>query len=151
MGWREKLDGMEHFQLDLDLETKQYLQGQIERITGELRRMSHEEPWAEQMLYLMQIPGFGVVTGMTVLAAIGDVSRFESPKKLASYSGLVPGVEQSGVKLRGKGITKEGRRELRCLSCRLAPTCSRHGRWTDSPGGDPVKPDERWWKWPGER
>jgi len=113
MGWREKLDGMEHFQLDLDLETKQYLQGQIERITGELRRMSHEEPWAEQMLYLMQIPGFGVVTGMTVLAAIGDVSRFESPKKLASYSGLVPGVEQSGVKLRGKGITKEGRRELR--------------------------------------
>ena len=29
MGWREKLEGMERFQLDLDLETKQYLQGQI--------------------------------------------------------------------------------------------------------------------------
>ena len=116
MGWREKLEGMERFQLDLDLDTKKYLKGQIERITEELRRMSHEEPWAEQMLYLMQIPGFGVVTGMTVLAAIGDISRFESPKKLASYSGLVPGVEQSGVKLRGKGITKEGRRELRWAS-----------------------------------
>jgi len=48
--------------------------------------MSHEKPWAEQMLYLMQIPGFGVVTGMTVLAAIGDIARFESPKNLASYS-----------------------------------------------------------------
>ena len=113
MGWREKLEGVERFQLDLDLETKKYLKGQIERITEELRRMSHEEPWAEQMLYLMQIPGFGVVTGMTVLAAIGDIARFESAKKLASYSGLVPGVEQSGMKLRGKGITKEGRRELR--------------------------------------
>lgn len=113
MGWREKLDGMERFQLDLDLETKKYLKGQIDRITTELGRMSHEEPWAEQMLYLMQIPGFGIVTGMTVLAAIGDIARFESPKKLASYSGLVPGVEQSGMKLRGKGITKEGRRELR--------------------------------------
>jgi transposase len=113
MGWREKLDGMERFQLDLDLETKKYLKEQIERITEEFRRMSHEDPWAEQVLYLMQIPGFGVVTGMTVLAAIGDISRFESPKKLASYSGLVPGVEQSGMKLRGKGITKEGRRELR--------------------------------------
>lgn len=113
MGWREKLEGMERFQLDLDLETKKYLKGQIERITEELRRMGHEGPWAEQMLYLMQIPGFGVVTGMTVLAAIGDITRFESSKKLASYSGLAPGVEQSGVKLRGKRITKEGRRELR--------------------------------------
>jgi len=120
MGWREKLEGMERFQLELDLETKKYLQGQIERITEELRRMSHEEPWAEQMLYLMQIPGFGVVTGMTVLAAIGDIARFESPKKLASYSGLVPGVEQSGVKLRGKRITKEGRRELRWAMVEVA-------------------------------
>ena len=113
MVWREKLDGMERFQLDLDLETKKYLKGQIDRVTAELRRMSHEEPWASQMLYLMQIPGFGIVTGMTVLAAIGDVKRFDSSKKLASYSGLAPGIEQSGMKLRGKGITKEGRRELR--------------------------------------
>jgi transposase len=120
MGWLEKLEGMERFQLDLDLETKKYLKGQIDRITAELGRMSHAEPWAEQMLYLMQIPGFGVVTGMTVLAAIGDIARFESPKNLASYSGLVPGVEQSGVKLRGKGITKEGRRELRWAMVEVA-------------------------------
>jgi transposase len=120
MGWREKLEGMERFQLDLDLDTKKYLKGQIERITEELRRMSHEEPWAEPMLYLMPIPGFGVVTDMTVLAAIGDISRFESPKKLASYSGLVPGVEQSGVKVRGKGVTKEGRRELRWAMVEVA-------------------------------
>lgn len=120
MGWREKLEGMQRFQLDLDLETKKYLKEQIERVTTELRRMSHEEPWAEQMLYLMQIPGFGVVTGMTVLAAIGEITRFESPKKLASYSGLVPGVEQSGVKLRGKSITKEGRRELRWAMVEVA-------------------------------
>ena len=120
MGWREKLEGMERFQLELDLETKKYLKGQIDRITEELRRMSQEEPWAEQMLYLMQIPGFGVVTGMTVLAAVGDIARFESPKKLASYSGLVPGLEQSGVKLRGKSITKEGRRELRWAMVEVA-------------------------------
>ncbi|NUQ85898.1 MAG: transposase [Anaerolineales bacterium] len=30
------------------------------------------------MLYLMQLPGFGVITGMTVLAAIGDITRFET-------------------------------------------------------------------------
>lgn len=120
MGWREKLEGMERFQLDLDLETKKYLKGQIDRITAELGRMSHEEPWAESMLYLMQIPGFGVVTGMTVLAAIGEIARFETSKQLASYSGLAPGVEQSGMKLRGKGITKEGRRELRWAMVEVA-------------------------------
>jgi transposase len=120
MGWREKLGQMERFQLDLDLETKKYLYGQIDRITSELGRMSHSEPWASQMMYLLQIPGFGVITGMTVLAAIGDISRFESPKHLASYSGLTPGLEQSGVKLRGKGITKEGRRELRWAMVEVA-------------------------------
>ncbi len=31
-------------------------------------------------MYLMQLPGFGVITGMTVLAAIGEISRFDSPK-----------------------------------------------------------------------
>jgi len=60
------------------------------------------------------------VTGMTVLAAIGEITRFETPKRLASYSGLVPGVEQSGMKLRGKSITKEGRRELRWAMVEVA-------------------------------
>ncbi len=120
MGWRESLGKMERFQLDLDLETKKYLKMQIDQITKELGSMSHQEPWASQMMYLMQIPGFGVVTGMTVLAAIGDIARFETPKALASYSGLTPGVEQSGVKLRGKSITKEGRREFRWAMVEVA-------------------------------
>jgi transposase len=39
--------------------------------------------------------------------------QFAAPGHLASYSGLMPGLEQSGTKNRGKGITKEGRREFR--------------------------------------
>jgi transposase len=50
---------------------------------------------------------------MTMLSVIGDITCSESPKNLASYSGLVPGVEQSGMKLCGISITKEGGRELR--------------------------------------
>ena len=77
----------------------QYLNGQIERITEELRRMGHAEPWAGQMLYLMQIPGFGVVAGMTVLAGIGDIARFGSPKRLASEAEvleLMPDLQPPG-------------------------------------------------------
>jgi transposase len=59
MGWRESLGKMGRFQLDLDLETKKFIKEQIDQITKELRSMSHQEPWASQMIYLMQIPGLG--------------------------------------------------------------------------------------------
>jgi transposase len=116
----EELSDTEKFQLELDMSTKEHLAEQRDKITKKLARMSHQKPWAESMMYLMQLPGFGVITGMTVLAAIGDITRFESPQHLASYSGLVPGLEQSGVKLRGKKITKEGRKDLRWAMVEVA-------------------------------
>jgi transposase len=116
----EELSDTEEFQLELDMSTKEHLAEQRDKITKKLARMSHKKPWAESMMYLMQLPGFGVITGMTVLAAIGDITRFESPRHLASYSGLVPGLEQSGVKLRGKKITKEGRKDLRWAMVEVA-------------------------------
>ena len=109
----KRLSSLEQFQLELEMENMAYIQKQIERISKEVRKMCHQKPWAERMTYLMQLPGFGVITAMTVLAAIGDIQRFDSARHLASYSGLTPGLEQSGTKNRGKGITKEGRRELR--------------------------------------
>ena len=115
IGWQKDacLSGMEQFQLSLEMENKDYIEKQIERISQAVRKLCHQKPWVESMTYLMQLPGFGVITAMTVLAAIGEIERFETPKHLASYSGLTPGLEQSGTKNRGKGITKEGRRELR--------------------------------------
>ena len=114
-GWQQdkQLTGMEQFQLRLEMENRAYLEKQIERIGKEVAKLSHQKPWAEKMTYLMQLPGFGVITAMTVLAALGEIERFETAQHLASYSGLVPGLEQSGTKKRGKGITKEGRKELR--------------------------------------
>lgn len=121
-GWQKdaELSETEQFQLELDMSTKKHLDEQAGKITEKLARMSHEKPWRDSMMYLMQLPGFGVITGMTVLAAIGEIARFESSKKLASYSGLTPGVEQSGVKHRDKGITKEGRKDLRWAMVEVA-------------------------------
>jgi transposase len=107
------LSGLEQFQLTIEMENREYIEKQINKIGKEVAKMSHQKPWTESMTYIMQLPGFGVITAMTVLAAIGEIGRFETPKKLGSYSGLTSGVEQSGTKLREKGITKEGRKELR--------------------------------------
>jgi transposase len=114
-GWQKdgRLSQIEQFQLALEMENREYIEKQIERISQEVTKLCHQKPWSESMVYVMQLPGFGVITAMTVLAAIGEIERFETPKKLASYSGLIPGLEQSGTKKRGKGITMEGRRELR--------------------------------------
>jgi transposase len=116
----KQLSKIEQFQLELEMENHTYLEKQIGRIGKEVAKMSHQKPWAQEMTYLMQLPGFGVITAMTVLAAIGDVQRFNSARHLASYSGLTGGLDQSGTHLVQKGITKEGRKELRWAMVEVA-------------------------------
>jgi len=127
----KRLSKVEQFQLELEMENRAYIEKQISRIGKEVAKMSHRNPWAQDMTYLMQLPGFGVITGMTVLAAIGEVQRFDSAKKLASYSGLTGGLEQSGTKFIEKGITKEGRKELRWAMVEVAQRAVKADpRWT---------------------
>jgi hypothetical protein len=137
------LSKTEQFQLELEMENRAYTEKQIGRISKEVAKMSHQNPWAEGMTYLMQLPGFGVITAtpalhqtqcgasVTVLAAIGEIERFETAKHLASYSGLTGGVEQSGTHLVRKGITKEGRKELRWAMVEVAQRAVKSDpRWT---------------------
>jgi transposase len=44
---------------------------------------------------LTQLPGVGPFTALVILAEIGDVSRFEPARKLASWAGLTPTVRGS--------------------------------------------------------
>jgi transposase len=46
---------------------------------------------------LMSVPGVNVIVAASFLAAIGDIHRFKSPRKLVGYLGLDPLVRQSGV------------------------------------------------------
>ncbi len=62
---------------------------------------------------LVQLPGIGLTTAMSVLAAVGDIARFQSSKQLTSYAGLGAGVHSSGQTHRTGRITKQGRRDLR--------------------------------------
>jgi transposase len=41
-------------------------------------------------------PGVGASVAVTLMAAIGDISRFSSPRQLVAYLGLDPKVRQSG-------------------------------------------------------
>ncbi len=64
--------------------------------------------FAHQLNLLVSIPGVSLASGGAILAAIGDISRFSTKQKLASYFGLTPKVKQSGDKLRMGRISKQG-------------------------------------------
>jgi transposase len=63
---------------------------------------------SHQLDLLVSIPGVSLASGATILAAIGDVSRFRSKEKLASYFGLTSRVKQSGEQCRMGRISKQG-------------------------------------------
>ena len=107
-------------QIQQDLATLSHLSDLKEAVHQELTRLSNSHPWASDMVFLMQIPGLGVVLSMTVLSAIGDISRFAHAKNLVGYAGLGAGVHDSGKKHQGKGITKRGRKELRWAMVEVA-------------------------------
>jgi hypothetical protein len=99
--------------VDQDLATLEHIREQIEQVDAELRRLSTSDLWAEKVPYLLQLPGIVLLTAMTILGATGDVTRFPSSKQLVGYAGLGAGVHDSGKSHRDKGITKQGRRDLR--------------------------------------
>jgi transposase len=108
-----ELSTTERLRVDQDLATLEHIRPQIEEVDAELRRLSTSEQWAEQVPYLVQLPGVGLLTAMTMLGAIGDITRFGAAKQLVGYAGLGAGVHASGKTHRDKGITKQGRRDLR--------------------------------------
>lgn len=69
----------------------------------------------KQVELLKTIYGVSDYAAMTIMAEIGDFSRFQTAKKLKSYSGLVPSVYQSGEKCRIGHITRQGSRWLRWI------------------------------------
>jgi len=91
-----------------------------------LYQQSTSEPWCDQAPYLLQLSGVGTITAMTLLAGIGDISRFEHPNQLVGYAGLGVRIHDSGQSHHTGGITKQGRRELRTVMVEAAWSAVAH-------------------------
>ena len=94
--------------------------GELDRIGAELAEL--DKALAKQALgddrvrRMMTIGGVNAVVAMSVLAAIGEITRFSSAEKLVSYLGLNPRVPQSGERPAFHGrITKQGRAHARAM------------------------------------
>jgi transposase len=74
---------------------------------------------------LRALRGINLVTAATIMAEIGDLRRFDRPRQLMGYLGLVPGERSTGENVRRLGITKAGNGRVRQALVESA-WCYRH-------------------------
>jgi transposase len=130
-GWWESrpATAMEKFRIHADLEALEFAKHQVERLQLYLNQLA---PKNDLVPLLVQIPGIGALTAMTILAAIGDISRFPSAKQLVGYAGLGARVHDSGLSYTTGRITKAGRRDLRNAMVETANHAIRsHQHWQE--------------------
>jgi transposase len=121
------LGALEKVNVQSDLETLRFAQAQQKRLTSMMEEIANQN---EQVIRLLQLPGFGVVTAVTVWAAIGDIQRFADPQHLVGYAGLGTRVHDSGMSTRTGRITKAGRRDLRVVLIEAAQVAANsHPHW----------------------
>ncbi len=88
------------------------LAAETDRIDGELRQHAKTDP---RVKVLTTLPGVGQFTALVMLAEIGDITRFPSARKLASWAGLTPTVRGSDRTVRHGHIP--GRARPGCGGC----------------------------------
>ena len=79
-----------------------------------------------EVLRLMTIPGVDATVALSIVAAVGDFTRFRTPEKLVSYLGLNPRVRQSSGQPASHGrITKAGPAHARGMLAEAAWSASK--------------------------
>jgi transposase len=106
-------------------------EARVDRLTAAVEAQAQEGPFAEVIRALTSLRGIGVVTAVTLVAELGDPGRFDSPRQLMAYAGLVPSEHSSGGRERRGRITKTGNAHLRYAVVEAAWHCRRqpHVGW----------------------
>jgi len=102
-----------------------------DRLTEEIVR--HVKLWRMKPVVdaFQALRGVQLITAATIIAEIGDISRFENPRQLMGYLGLVPSEHSSGSSTHRGSITKTGNTHARSAlveaawQYRLKPKISR--------------------------
>jgi transposase len=78
------------------------LKAQRTKIQKDMAKLA-DKLFPQQVEILSSIPGVGKASAIKVMAEVGDFGRFDSSRKLVSFSGLSPTLKQSGTSVRSKG------------------------------------------------
>ena len=122
--WLKSLDLREPFNtlIAQDLKILETLREEIKKTTKKIDALAKED---ERVKLILPIKGIGKYSAMLILAEIGDIHRFPSPKNLISFAGLCPSTHQSGKVFYNGRITKQGSKWLRWI---LVEASQRYGK-----------------------
>ena len=106
-------------------------QERVDRLVSAIIDAVPEWSLAKIVTALMAVRGIDLVAAVTIMAELGDLSRFASPRELMAFLGLVPSESSTGDSVKRGGITKAGNRRARRIlvesawSYRYQPRISR--------------------------
>jgi len=83
------------------------------RLTGQIRELIPQWRRAPFVAAYQALRGVSFIVAATVVAEVGDLDRFNNPKELMAYLGLVPSEHSSGASVRRGRITKTGNSHAR--------------------------------------
>jgi transposase len=97
------------------------LHQQLTDLDRHLRHLAQTERYRLACHELRQLPGVGLLTALTFLTEMGDLTRFSNRRQVAAYLGLCPSSFESGEVNDRKGhITRQGPGRLRKVLCQAA-------------------------------
>jgi len=102
----------------------------VERLTKQIATLVPAWRMAPVVMALQSLRGVSTIVATTIIAELGDLSRFETPKKLMAFLGLVPSEHSSGEKKQRGKITKTGNGHARRVLVEGAQTYSHPARIT---------------------
>jgi transposase len=109
------------------LEVNNHLDEEIQALEDDLVLTPEQK---QKIRLLKTIPGVGQVTATVIMAEIGDIDRFNTPKALCNWAGLTPRIRKSDTKVRHGRISKQGSAYLRAAMTRAASVASyKSKRW----------------------
>lgn len=100
----------------------------IARLGRQIRALAKPDPRVEALQHLR---GVGLLTAMTLVAEIGDISRFSDARKLCAWSGLTPRVRNSDQTVHHGRITKQGPAAVRAVLVEAAQTAKLRAPFAD--------------------
>jgi transposase len=133
MAWIKTLR-FEHFGLMATLEDHMqeidHVDRRVERLEKKMDEATALAPAETQEVIaaLQALRGLAKLTATTVVVELGQLSRFDTPKQLMAYCGLVPSEHSSGGKIRKGAITKTGNAYLRRVMVESS-WCYRNRSW----------------------
>ena len=85
----------------------------VDRLTRQITEHLPDWSMAPVVAAIQAMRGVALINAITIAAEVGDFSRFDNPRQLMAYLGLVPSEQSSGGAVRRGGITKAGNVQAR--------------------------------------